>query len=301
MPRSVYFSQGTKNEINLYEDIVVEGLKTYGYDMLYIPRDIVNVDNIFQEDIQSQFNDAYSIEMYIENVSGFEGEGSILSKFGLEIRDSAEFIVARRSWEKFVGIQNNMVNSMRPREGDLVYLPLTKALFEIKFVEHEKPFYQVSDLPVYQLSVELFEYSGEDLNTGVEDIDDIQLVNDFAVTFTTSAELLPGLNITDGMEVKQWVDDAETIAVTGNVSVYEYDDVALTGIISIVNIGTTDGKYHMFESGKELVLTDGSAWTTLVAEAELDDVNDEGAKNDHFNIEASDILDFSENNPFGEL
>lgn len=302
MARSVYFSHGTQNEINLYEDIIIESLKIYGHDMLYIPRDIVKLDSILNEDIQSEFNDAYSIEMYPTNVEGFEGEGSIMSKFGLEIRDAATFIVAKKSWEKFVGIQNNLVDSNRPREGDLIYFPLSKSLFEIKFTEHEKPFYQIQDLPIYELSVELFEYSGEDLNTGVAEIDEIQTFNDFAVTFTTGPELTSPVILPLKTKIYQWVDTDETIKVTGEISLYEYDTAQFEGLVSITNIGTSDGEFHLFAEGKPIFIEgDTTELFNLVEENKLDDINDNADRNDVFEIEATDILDWSEKNPFGEL
>ena len=149
MARNTYFSQGSTAEQNLYEDIVIEALRIYGQDVYYIPREIVSEDDIFNEDIESKFENAYLIEMYLENVDAFEGEGTVLSKFGLEIRDQATMIVARKTWEKVTfGTGLN-----RPKEGDLIYFTLTNTLFQIQFVEHEQPFYQIQKLPVYKLTI----------------------------------------------------------------------------------------------------------------------------------------------------
>lgn len=181
MATNLYFSQKVKSEQNLYEDITIESLKMYGQDVYYLPREIVNEDRILGDDIQSSFNSSYKIEMYIENVEGFDGEGDLFTKFGVEIRDAATFIVARKRWNQTVSRYNNKINSERPREGDLIYLPLSNSLFQIQHVEHESPFYQLSNLPTYKMRCELFEYSGEDINTGIDVIDDIE--NNYSYTY----------------------------------------------------------------------------------------------------------------------
>ena len=177
MPRNVYFSQGNLAEQHLFEDIMIESLKIYGQDVYYLPRKIVTRDMILNEDRESQFDDAYMVEMYIEDIEGFGGEGNLMSKFGFEIRDEVTFVVARRSWNKLVGIWNNTVDNFRPNEGDLIYLPLSQSIFEISFVEHEQPFYQLQNLPVYKLQCKMFEYNDEDFRTGIIDIDDIERVH----------------------------------------------------------------------------------------------------------------------------
>ena len=135
MPRNVYFSQAVRSEQNLYEDLVIESLKIFGQDVYYIPRTLVNRDNILGEDPASSFDDAYLIEAYIENQDGFEGAGDLYQKFGLEIRDEANFIISKRQWEKLIGLYNNTLDSIeRPKEGDLIFLPLSNSFFEITFV-----------------------------------------------------------------------------------------------------------------------------------------------------------------------
>lgn len=174
MARNIYFTDKHRSETELYENIVIESLKIYGQDVYYIPRDIVNEDKVFGDDIESAFNSSYKVEMYLDNIEGFEGEGDLFTRFGVEIRDEATFVVARRRWSQTVARYDNDINSERPREGDLVYLPLSNSLFEITHVEHEMPFYQVSNLNVYKMRAQLFEYTGEDLDTGVAAIDDIE-------------------------------------------------------------------------------------------------------------------------------
>lgn len=174
MSRNVYFSQGVQSERNLYEDIVIESIKIYGHEVFYMPRKITNVDEILNEDVSSRFDSAFNIEMYIENVDGYEGDGILMSKFGLEIRNQMKLVVSRKRWDASVGVWNAGYNNFRPSEGDLIYMPTVKGVFEIKFVELETPFYQLQNLPVYKITCELFEYSNEDIDTGVAEVDAIQ-------------------------------------------------------------------------------------------------------------------------------
>ena len=136
MPTNVFFNHAVQTEQHLYEDLVVESLRIYGHDVFYLPREIVEEDTIFNEDVQSRYGDAYSVEMYIENTEGYEGEGDLMSKFGVQIRDSATFVLSLRTWERFVSLDSNLATSLRPNEGDLIYFPLTGSMFEIKFVEN---------------------------------------------------------------------------------------------------------------------------------------------------------------------
>ena len=160
MARNIYFSDKVRSEQNLYENIIIESLKTYGQDVYYLPRTIVNENRIFGEDVPSKFSNSYKIEMYIENTEGFEGEGDLFTKFGVEIRDEATFIVSRRRWNTTVGKIDNQIEGERPREGDLIFLPLSKSMFEVMHVEHEQPFYQLANLPTFKMRCQLFEYSG---------------------------------------------------------------------------------------------------------------------------------------------
>jgi hypothetical protein len=186
MATNLYFSQKVKAEKNLYEDIVIESLKMYGQDVYYLPRDIVNEDRIFGDDVPSKFNSAYKVEMYIENIEGYDGEGDLFTKFGIQIRDQATFVVARRRWSNTIANFDNNINSERPREGDLVYLPLSNSMFQIMSVEHEQPFYQIANLATYKLRCELFEYNDENLDTGIEILDVIE--KDYAYTYSLSVQ-----------------------------------------------------------------------------------------------------------------
>ena len=193
MPRNVYFSHGTKNEQYLLEDLIVESLSIYGQDMYYIPRTLFAKDEILGEDRLSQFKNAYPIEMYFDNVTDYAGQGSFIQKFGLFNETSATFTVARRRWEQLVGRFGQTVIPTRPAEGDLLYFPLSKYLFEIKFVDHIDPFYQLGKLYVYKLQVELFQYASETIDTGIPDIDifeDLKSFGEFGLLLETGDLLL---------------------------------------------------------------------------------------------------------------
>ena len=210
MATNLYFSQKVRSEQNLYEDIVIEALKTYGQDVFYLPRDIVNEDTILGDDPVSSFNSSYMLEMYIENTEGFEGEGDLFTRFGVEIRDEATFVVSRKRWADTVARYDNEITVQRPAEGDVIYLPLSKSFFQITHVEHEQPFYQLSNLPVFKMRCQLYEYTGEDMDTGIDVLDDLETkyaykyiltldnTRDSAqATATLSSGALQTLNITD--------------------------------------------------------------------------------------------------------
>ena len=173
MPTNVYFDTGTTSEQRLYEDLIIEQLKIYGQDVYYLPRKIANKDTIFGEDPASSFDDSYIIEMYVDNVDGYMGEQEIIKKFGLELRDDIVFTLSKLRWETLIK-NNSDLTAERPQEGDLVYFPTTNAFFEIQFVEHEQPFYQVHDLPTFKLRCTKFEYASEEISTGLSEIDTLE-------------------------------------------------------------------------------------------------------------------------------
>lgn len=174
-PTNFYFQSGIpggrSSEQLLMEDLTIECLRIYGFDCLYIPRKSINEDTIFTEDPLNSFEYAYPLEMYMKNITGFEGEGDLLTKFGVEIRDSATFIVARRRWDEVVARDGHTQLATRPTEGDVIYFPLTQAYFEIRMVESLNPFFQAGKLYVYQMDCELMRYSSEQFNTGIAEID----------------------------------------------------------------------------------------------------------------------------------
>jgi hypothetical protein len=172
MPTNPYF-KFQPTEQNVTEDIAIEIIRMMGKELWYIPREFVNLDRLFGEDQLNRFTKAYPIEMYIVSYSGFDG-GEVISKFGIENKDRMTVVLSKKRFNKEVTTNDISIN--RPREGDLIYFPLSKTLFEINFVEHELPFYQLDKNYVFTLTCETFTYSAENFNTGNETIDS---VNDF--------------------------------------------------------------------------------------------------------------------------
>lgn len=182
MAKNVYFSQGTRSEQLLYEDLIIESMQIYGQDIYYLPREMVTTDRLFREDVLSKFDENYLIEVYLQNYDGFEGDGTLLTKFGVRIAEEATFIVSRRRWEDLVQAKsNNLVTSERPNEGDAIYFPLTQQLFQIKFVENETPLRPLGDVPTYSLTCELMEFADERLETGIDEIDKIAAENAYSI------------------------------------------------------------------------------------------------------------------------
>lgn len=178
MATSTFFNNfGMSSEQELLEDLVVECIRIYGQDMYYLPRTRNNFDGVYYEDDVSSFDTAHLIEIYVKSVDGFGGQGSFLSKFGLEIRDQAVFSIARRTFANEITRERSEI--VRPREGDLIYFPLNKKCFEIKYVDNKPFFYQLGDLQMFEVTVELFEYSNERFDTGIDDIDSLQLNHSF--------------------------------------------------------------------------------------------------------------------------
>lgn len=177
MATNFYFQhgagQGRSSEQLLVEDLIIEAMKIYGMDVYYLPRSLQNLDNLFAEDSIAEFKTAFPIEMYLESVNGF-GEQYQLSKFGIQLEESATFEVARRRWDEVVGRTGTSLLPLRPAEGDLIYFPKTDSLFEIKNVSDKNPFYQIGKLYTYKLDVELFQYSSENVETGIPEIDNIE-------------------------------------------------------------------------------------------------------------------------------
>lgn len=174
MARNSYFNQySTTTEQNVIDDLIIESIKIYGIDVYYVPRVSVNEDELFGEDPLNSFEDAIELEMYVKSVDGFEGSGDFLSKFGLQIEDTVNLVVAKKRYEQETA-GYALADITRPREGDLIWIPLTKNLFEIKFVEHEEMFYQLGSLYTFEMRCELFNYSSEKINTGIEAIDSIE-------------------------------------------------------------------------------------------------------------------------------
>ena len=193
MATSVFFNNfKSSQEQELIEDLVIESIKIYGHDVFYLPRTAIANNNIYTEVDVAEYNDALMLEMYIKNVEGYAGEGEFLSKFNLEIRDTITLTVANRIFMSEVG---NVMTIDRPREGDLIYIPMDQRIYSVKFVDKRPVFYQIGSLQMYDLRCELFEYNNEFFNTGIKEIDRLQAdyawaTNKFAILGQDGSMLL---------------------------------------------------------------------------------------------------------------
>jgi len=296
--RNLYFSHGTRSERFLYEDLMIEQLRVFGQEVSYLPRKLIARDTILGEDALSKFEEAYSIEMYVENVSGFEGDGDIIGKFGLEVRDDVTLVVSKRRFDLLVDQKSNTLAQDRPKEGDVIYMPVFKKMFEIQFVEDEDPFYQIADIPLYKLKCTTFEYSHERLDTGIDAIDTVedtlstdQLAHQITLetgTGTTGALLLE----TPSLSQLQ-LDGTDTLQ----------SDAGSGLVLDSVDGTSTD-------AGDDILLEDDLGdYNYLIQEDYSVDNKDDSAQNLEFTQESGldtefdssdDIFDFTERNPFGE-
>jgi len=275
MPTNVYFDTGTRPEQHLYEDLMIEQLKIYGQDVFYIPRTLVKEDNLFGEDTLSKFGDAYLIEMYFENVEGYEGEKEIMSKFGLQMNEDVTFVVARRRFEQLVSHDSNLIVKTRPNEGDLGYFPKVKKIFEITFVDHDDPFYQVHNVPAFKLKCKTFEYSSEDLDTGITEIDAIETDNSLdQLVYQITMEQSSTTTYNEGLELEDG---------TGNLE----------------QEGNTDNLIGENETGGDQIVLETGDY--IIQEGYVVDTIDENAMNDFFETQDDNIIDFTESNPFGDI
>mgnify|MGYP003113746341 CR=1 FL=1 len=314
MATNKFFRHQVKAEQNLAEDLTIEAIRMYGHDVIYIPRTLVNKDFLFGEDTISKFEQGLNIEMYISSIDGFEGEGDFASKFGIQIKDTVELIVSKKIFEKTLSHESSI---NRPREGDLIYFPLSKGLFEIKFVEHENPFYQLGKLYTYKLSCELFEYSQEDFDTGFSDIDtvvgveedvafNIYLTGGYSSNYSVGEFVYQGTAGfgPDGVSaswyatVLGWATGGTYgPAVTGGVTTgYMLLTVAGPSGATGFTVGTGTGagvsgasSGAFYTAGSTL---DPSTRTIVIADA-FDDADD-------FELQGDSIFDFTDTDPFSE-
>ena len=300
MPRNVYFSQGTNSEQRIYEDIIIEGLRIYGHDVYYLPRKIIKEDGIFNEASLSEFGSSYMIEAYVENVDGFEGEGDLLSKFGLEIRDQATLVVSNKRWNQLVGRFQDPVEA-RPQEGDIIFFPMVNTMFEIKYVEQETPFYQLQNLPVFKLKIEAFEYGNEAIDTGVEEIDA------FESQFGARTRLITGATteFAVGDDVTQ---SQPGFTINGEIAELIGDNGSPTGsIIDVTGISADNGSNSNFKptngSNGNLVNVSSGAVTPILSIDTFEPIKTSDTYQTDQSSEFEDIgnnfIDFSELNPFG--
>lgn len=302
MARNPYFSMGSTNEQSLMEDIIIESMQIYGQDLFYIPRTLISKDEILGEDRLSEFNSSYPIEMYFENIDNFDGQGAMLQKFGLMMEQSATLVVARRRWEQLIGSSETTIIPTRPCEGDLIYFPLTKGLFEIKFVKHHDPFYQLGKLYVYKLQVELFQYASEKLDTGIADIDVFESLKTFSTNIADSEfGEVTSITVTNQGSGYLTVPTISFESTTGKGATA----TAILGTGTLANKVVSINITHRglgYKTIPTIVITSASgtlATATAIVTVNIDDPDSFG-DNNMFKSEAANLV-FSEQNPFGEV
>ena len=282
MPTSPYFPSyydGYQGEQDLVQDLVDEQIKLFGSDIYYLPR-ILLKDNTLDDLIYSKFEEQFQIEMLLQNVSGF-GESEFISKFGLKITQEIRFNVSSRRW-----VQEGTAFGLdkRPVEGDLLYFPLTKDLYEIKFVQVEEVFFQFGQLPFYSITAEIYEIGNEQINTGVADIDIIDQILSSAINIvfvadSDTTDYIIGETVTSSIsnftaKVSNWNSETRTLSVIDRTGTFVENELL-------------EGS----ESGAEWQIESFST---------LEDPNTNYDENKYIEDTADNLLDFSEKNPFGE-
>ena len=282
------YSGVATNEQRVFEDIIVESIKIMGHDVYYLPRDSYDsIDEIFGERPESVFAKAYVLEMYLANVEGYEGDGDFFSKFGLEIRDTSNFVVSRKTFERW--IPSNIAS--RPREGDLIYVPVLQKIFEIKFVEEELMFFSLGKKNpyVYELRCEVMRFSQEDINTGVEEIDDIERISAYTIQIVTGGTN-NGINYSIGENVYQGNSYANA-AFTAEVKDWQPS----TTTLQVINI-----KGSSLAANTIIGVTSNARYTVISADTTDDFNTTDDFDNKQLQTEANTFIDFSETNPFGQ-
>ena len=277
-------ANASAQEQKFIENLVVESIEIYGQDIYYVPRTIVNKDSIFEEDSDGKFESAKPIRAYVNNVEGWEGQGELLTKFGIRIEDKTTFIFSREKFKENVDDSTVLNVEGRPNEGDLIWFPITKHLFEIKFVEVERPFYQLGRNYVWECQCELFEYSDEEINTGITELDAIETAFANAITVGLVAggtgDFTVGETVTGGSsnvtaEVKSWDNTTRTLIVINRSGTFTVPET-LTGGSS------------------------GASFTTATYNT-IDNANIEYDQNNDFETLDNQIIGFTEANPFGSV
>jgi hypothetical protein len=280
-------------ERNLIEELTVEAIKIYGHEIFYIPRSLVTRDDLFGESRYSRFDTFKMIEMYMDTTTAFEG-GDTFTKFGFEIRDSVKFTVSRKRFKRETAMD-------RPLEGDLLFLPMSKGLFEVKFVEHENPFYQLGKLYSFQLTCELFQYSEEEFDTGVPELDAINDETGFKVNLDLG-ELYGGGSFAEGDLVYQHADGSVTGGTAGasaRAVVYSYEPYENPNRVSLSNVVGTWLSETEDGATAYIAKADNSVYAPIVSKDDTMGILDE-AKNDQIETESDTVFNFDESNPFGD-
>lgn len=277
MTTNPFFHQNRhQGQQDILEDLTIESIKVSGVDVYYIVRRDTpnNTNKLFGEDHNGLYDRAYLIEMYMPNAEGFEGEGDLLSKFGILVRDSGTFVVARKRFADEIPLN-------KPRENDLIYFPLSNTLFEIKHVATENPFYQLGKQYSYSLRVETFQYSGETFETGIPEVDKVMQEESYSLVLgitQASGAFLKNETVSSSFasgKVRQWNPTTNELKIYNVVGNFVVGD-AITGALSTAT-GTVDIE-------DDMIMED-----------------DPFAENKNIQNKADEFVDWSEESPFGRL
>lgn len=275
---------GSVGEQNILSDLITESIDIYGQTVYYIPRTLVNEDILFNEDTMSEFNGAHAIRAYCNTIDGWEGQGDLLTKFGIRIEDKTTFVVSRRRFTSAVDSNATLIVEGRPNEGDLIWAGFSQQLYQITFVEHEKPFYQLGKGYVWEIKCELFQYSNEDLNTGITDVDEIEDEESYSLDLQfasggtgnyTVGEVVTGATSGATGEIVSWNSATRKARLNNLTGVFRDNETV---------VGATSG------TSRVINILDSYSMGEI-----------EGAQNKYFETKGDLILDFTEKNPFGEI
>jgi hypothetical protein len=283
--KSIYFPQhgGVSTEQSLIQSLVDEQIRLFGSDVYYLPRKMIK-DVALNDILYSEFNTQYMIEMLLINVEGFGSPSEFISKFGLRITDEITMVVSQNRWSQvFQEFADVTTVDGRPNEGDLIYLPLTNDLYEIKFVEREAPFYQLGKNYIYTMTAEIYELGNDEFETGIEEIDVIEEI------FAPSITLAMDTDATTHYSLGEIVTGGTT-GTPAEVSFWDRD----THELKLIN---RNGNFTPGES-----ITGGTSGTVQnsVTVDNLSLENVQYADNKYIETTGNDLLDFTEVNPFGE-
>ena len=285
MALNTYFSQGTTGEQDLTQSLVNEQIAMFGKNVYYIPRTLVKSDTVFGEDTMSKFDDAFEIEAFIEDNSGFRGDGDMFTKFGVQIADQATFVISRTRFTEAVDDNATLIVEGRPNEGDLVYFPMANKIFEIQFVEYEVPFFTLGKQYTWGLRCELFQYSDEDIDTGITEVHAIEVNYANAISVNVAEggsgdfvaeEIVTGGNSNVTATVKSWNSATRQLVVYNRSGIFAIPET-LTGN------------------------TSSAAWTSATYNTINNQNDDDSQANWVIETQSDAIIDFTETNPFGEF
>ena len=285
MALNTYFSQGTTGEQDLTQSLVNEQIAMFGKNVYYIPRTLVKSDTVFGEDTMSKFDDAFEIEAFIEDNSGFRGDGDMFTKFGVHIADQVTFVISRTRFTEAVDDNATLIVEGRPNEGDLVYFPLANKIFEIQFVEYEVPFFTLGKQYTWGLRCELFQYSDEDIDTGITEVDAIEVNYANAISVNVAEggsgdfvaeEIVTGGNSNVTATVKSWNSATRQLVLYNRSGIFAIPET-LTGN------------------------TSSAAWTSATYNTINNQNDDDSQANWVIETQSDAIIDFTETNPFGEF